>query len=139
MHDFVNTYRLQAATTEDFKAMVEKHMSRGMDLEGNHRMDWFFSEYVYGTDLPAYHFEGDATPNGEGWNVHFKLTQSGVGANFGNAVPIYLELADGKVVTPGFGDHPWFENHRTDCAVAQVVCSDQKGVDQLLLRRAVHG
>ena len=101
MHDFVNTYRLQAATTEDFKAIVEKHMSRGMDLEGNHRMDWFFREYVYGTDLPAYHFEGDATPNGEGWNVHFKLTQSGVGANFVNAVPIYLELAGGKVVRLG--------------------------------------
>ena len=27
MHDFVDTYRLQAATTEDFKAIVEKHMS----------------------------------------------------------------------------------------------------------------
>jgi len=66
MHDFVNTYRLQAATTEDFKAIVEKHMSPGMDLEGNHRMDWFFREYVYGTDLPAYHFEGQATPNGDG-------------------------------------------------------------------------
>jgi aminopeptidase N len=41
MHDFVDTYRLQAATTEDFKAIVEKHMSPGMDLDGNHRMDWF--------------------------------------------------------------------------------------------------
>jgi len=101
MHDFVNTYRLQAATTEDFKAIVEKHMSPGMDLEGNHSMDWFFREYVYGTDLPAYHFEGQATPNGDGWNVHFRLTQSAVGANFVNTVPIYLELADGKVVRLG--------------------------------------
>jgi hypothetical protein len=101
MHDFVNTHRLQAATTEDFKAIVEKHMSPGMDLEGNHTMDWFFREYVYGTDLPAYHFEGDATPSGEGWSVHFKLTQSGVDAHFANAVPIYLELADGKVMRMG--------------------------------------
>ena len=101
MQDFVKTYRLQAATTEDFKAMVEKHMSPGMDLEGNHRMDWFFREYVYGTDLPAYHFEGEATPNGEGWNVHFKLTQSKVGADFVNTVPVYLELADGKVLRLG--------------------------------------
>jgi hypothetical protein len=101
MHDFVSIYQLQAATTEDFKAIVEKHMSPGMDLEGNHRMDWFFREYVYGTDLPAYHFEGDATPNGDGWSVHFRLTQSGVGATFANSVPIYLELADGKIMRLG--------------------------------------
>jgi len=101
MHDFVSTYSLQAATTEDFKAIVEKHMSPGMDLEGNHTMDWFFREYVYGTDLPAYHFEGDATPSGDGWSVHFKLTQSGVDAHFANPVPIYLELADGKVMRLG--------------------------------------
>ncbi len=101
MRDFVNTYRLQAATTEDFKAIVEKHMSPGMDLEGNHTMDWFFREYVYGTDLPAYHFEGDATPSGDGWNLHLKLTQSGVPADFKMLVPIYLELADGKMIRLG--------------------------------------
>jgi hypothetical protein len=41
MRDFVSTYRLQAATTEDFKAIVEKHMSPNMDLDGTHTMDWF--------------------------------------------------------------------------------------------------
>src|SRR5208282_4520043 len=46
MQDFANTYRGKAATTEDFKAMVEKHMSQQMDLDGNHKMDWFFNEYV---------------------------------------------------------------------------------------------
>lgn len=101
MHDFVDTYRLQAATTEDFKAIVEKHMTPNMDLEGNHKMDWFFREYVYGTDLPAYHFEGDATPSGDGWKLHFKLVQSNVGANFANSVPVYLEMADGKVLHLG--------------------------------------
>ncbi len=65
MHDFLQTYRLKAATTEDFKAIVEKHMSPAMDLDRNHRMDWFFNEYVYGTDLPNYHFESQVTPSGE--------------------------------------------------------------------------
>jgi hypothetical protein len=101
MHDFVDTYRLQAATTEDFKAIVEKHMLPGMDLEGNHTMDWFFREYVYGTDLPAYHFESDFAPSGDGWKVHFKLVQSGVDAKFVNAVPLYMELADGKIMRMG--------------------------------------
>jgi Peptidase family M1 domain len=96
MHDFVNTYRLQAATTEDFKAIVEKHMSPYMDLDGNHKMDWFFNEYVYGTDLPAYHFEAQVTPSGEGSTLHFKLIQSEVPAGFKMLVPIYLEFEDGK-------------------------------------------
>ena len=77
-------------------------MSKDMDLDGNHRMDWFFNEYVYGTDLPAYHFEGDVTPNGETLALHFKLSQSGVPPGFKASVPVYLELADAKVVKVGF-------------------------------------
>ena len=28
-----------------------------MDFDGNHKMDWFFNEYVYGTQLPSYTHE----------------------------------------------------------------------------------
>ena len=101
MRDFVSTYRLKAATTEDFKAIVEKHMIPGMDLDGNQRMDWFFNEYVYGTSLPNYHFETQVTPDGDNTVLHYKLTQSSVTDSFKNAVPIYLELADGRVLKLG--------------------------------------
>jgi hypothetical protein len=101
MHDFVDTYRMKAATTEDFKAVVEKHMSPGMDLDKNHRMDWFFNEYVYGTELPVYHFEGEVTQNGDATSMHFKMTQTGVSANFRMLVPVYLELSDGRVMSMG--------------------------------------
>jgi len=101
MHDFVEGHRLQAATTEDFKAAVERHMSPQMDLDNNHRMDWFFNQYVYGTDLPTYHFEGQVIKNGDATSVHVKLTQSGVSPNFRMLVPIYLELTDGKVTRMG--------------------------------------
>jgi hypothetical protein len=101
MHDFVDTYRLKPATTEEFKAIVEKHMSSGMDIDRNHRMDWFFNEYVYGTELPTYHFESQITANGDAATLHFKLGQSGVPSSFGMVVPIYLELADGKIMRLG--------------------------------------
>jgi hypothetical protein len=101
MHDFLKSNWLKAATTEDFKAVVERHMSPGMDLDGNHRMDWFFRQYVYGTDLPSYHFEAQVTQNGDKTSLHYKLTQSGVPPEFRMAVPIYLELTDGKVVRLG--------------------------------------
>ncbi|MGA2171181.1 MAG: hypothetical protein ABSG62_23605 [Terracidiphilus sp.] len=101
MHDLVDSHRLQAATTEDFKAAVEKHMSQAMDLDGNHRMDWFFNQYVYGTELPAYHFEGQVTQTGDAASLHFKLVQSGVSSGFKMLVSIYLEFADGKVAHLG--------------------------------------
>jgi aminopeptidase N len=101
MHDFVASHRLQAATTEDFKATVEKHMDRQMDLDGNHRMDWFFNQYVYGMDLPTYHFESQLTKDGDATTVHFKLTQSGVPASFKMIVPVYLELTDGRTTHLG--------------------------------------
>jgi hypothetical protein len=101
MHDFVKTYWLKPATTEDFKAMVEKHMTPGMDLDHNHTMDWFFNEYVYGTELPTYHFEGQTTDGADGTSLHVNLSQSGVSEDFKMAVPIYLEFADGKVMRLG--------------------------------------
>ena len=101
MHDFVDTYRLKVATTEDFKAMVEKHMTAGMDLDRNHKMDWFFNEYVYGTDLPQLHFESQIKSNGDADSLYFKLTQSGVPETFKMTIPIYLELGDGRTVRLG--------------------------------------
>ena len=102
MRDFVTTYNGKVATTEDFKAMVEKHITPEMNLQGNGKMDWFFREWVYGTALPSYAFDSSFEKNSAGDVVlKYKLTQSGVDQNFGMPVPIYLELADGKIVRLG--------------------------------------
>jgi Peptidase family M1 domain len=102
MQDFVKTYSGKAATTEDFKAMMEKHMTKEMDLDGNHRLDWFFDEYVYGTALPTYkiNYTFDKNPSGDVL-FGFKVTQSGVDDKFRMVVPIYLELADGRTAFVG--------------------------------------
>ena len=102
MQDFVKTYSGKAATTEDFKAVVEKHMTRDMDMDGNHRMDWFFNEYVYGTALPSYQLDSSFSRDADGKVVlWFKVTQSGVDNKFRMVVPIYLELADGRIINLG--------------------------------------
>jgi aminopeptidase N len=98
MQDFVKTYGGKAATTEDFKAMVEKHMTAEMDLDSDHRMDWFFNEYVYGTALPTYQFTSSFDKDANGDVVFsFKLGQTGVDDKFRMVVPIYLEMPDGKI------------------------------------------
>jgi hypothetical protein len=102
MQDYVKSYSGKAATTEDFKAMMEKHMIPEMDLEGNHRLDWFFNEYVYGTALPTYQIQSTFNKDANGDVVFgFKVTQSGVDGRFRMIVPIYLELADGHTVNLG--------------------------------------
>jgi hypothetical protein len=102
MQDFVKTYTNKPATTEDFKAIVEKHMTADMDLEGNHRMDWFFNEYVNGTALPSYKIDYRFDKDANGDVVFgFKIAQSGVDDKFRMLVPIYLELADGRMVNLG--------------------------------------
>jgi hypothetical protein len=65
-------------------------------------MDWFFDEYVYGTALPSYKFDPSFDKDANGDVVmSFKLTQSGVDQSFRMLVPIYLEMADGRVLPLG--------------------------------------
>jgi hypothetical protein len=96
MHDFVATYSGKDASTEDFKAMVEKHMKPAMDLDGNHRMDWFFSQFVYGEEIGSYHLTYSIAPDSEG-KIQFtgKLTQSGVSPRFRVRMPIYVDFGKG--------------------------------------------
>jgi len=102
MHDFTKTYANRQASTEDFKAMVEKYMTKEMDIDKNHTIDWFFSEYVYGTEYPAYKFEHSFSNDANGDTVlNFKVTQSGVSENFVMLLPMYLDLGGGRVARLG--------------------------------------
>jgi len=96
MHDFVKTYFNQNASTEGFKRVVEKHMTPTMDLDGNKRMDWFFNEWVYGTELPRYKLEYTLATEADGKvTLTFTVAQSGVSERFKMLVPVYLDF-DGK-------------------------------------------
>jgi aminopeptidase N len=98
MQDFVSTYKGKAATTEDFKAVVEKHISASMDVSGDHKMDWFFNQYVYGTGAAQYSFRGTVDYTADG-KTHFKaeLTRSGVPDTWMDVVPLYAHIGDKTV------------------------------------------
>ena len=95
MQDYCKTFDNKAASTEDFKAIVEKHMLRSMDLDGNHKMDWFFNQYVYGMGQPEYTFRAniDLTPEGK-THVHANLTRTGVPDTWKDAVAMYAHVGD---------------------------------------------
>jgi hypothetical protein len=98
MKDFTQTYDNKAASTEDFKTIVEKHMSRNMDLDGNHRMDWFFNQYVYGTGIPQYEFQysTEATADGK-TKVSITITRNGVPDTWKDMVPLYVHQGQGMI------------------------------------------
>lgn len=96
MQDYTKSFSGKAASTEDFKAVVERHMTQVMNLDQNNRMDWFFSQYVYGTGIAQYHM--DYTVQGQGnnqWLLSGTVTQSGVPDGWKDILPLYLR-ANGK-------------------------------------------
>ncbi|HEU5400245.1 MAG TPA: M1 family aminopeptidase [Terriglobales bacterium] len=98
MHDFVESHRDRPATTESFKKVVERHMTKTMDLQGNGSMDWFFREWVYGTEIPKYRFEYHVTPaDGGKFKLSMTVTQSEVSQNFAMLVPVFADFGKGMV------------------------------------------
>ncbi len=97
MKDFLAQFANRAVSSEDFEAIVEKHMKPAMDLDHNHSMSWFFSEWLLTTDVPSYKLEYSLIPQ-KGGKVLFagKLTQSGVSPDFKMPVPVFGEFSGRK-------------------------------------------
>lgn len=98
MHDFVEKHRDMPASTESFKSIAEKHITKAMDFQGNGRLDWFFKEWVYGTQVPRYRFEYKLEPaEGRKVTAHLTLTQSEVNDQFAMLVPVFADFGKGWI------------------------------------------
>jgi len=96
MQDFTKSFYNTDITTEDFKRIVEKHITPLMDVDKNGTMSWFFDQFVYGTEIPAYTFEYQIGKTADGKTVaNGKITQSGVSNDFAMVVPIYIDFGKG--------------------------------------------
>lgn len=93
MQDFTKSFSGKAASTEDFKAVVERHMTDAMLVDNSHNMDWFFNEYVYRTGIAQYHLDYtvQAKPNNQ-WLLSGTVTQSGVPDGWKDSLPLYLQV-----------------------------------------------
>jgi len=102
LKDFVKTYYNRNASTEDFKRMVEKHITREMDLDGNGKMDWFFNQWVHGTRIPHYELDYHVKSAKDGkFMLSCTITQSRVDDSFKMRVPIYVLFEKGKLFRLG--------------------------------------
>lgn len=91
MRDFYRERAGRSATTEDFRAAVER--AAGVNMR------WFFDQWVYGTDVPTYRFSYRTEPaDGGRWRVVCRIEQSNVPATFRMPVLVRVEFPDGSFV-----------------------------------------
>jgi hypothetical protein len=102
MKDFVSTYSGKNPSTRDFQTVVERHMSPTMDLEKNGKMDWFFRQWVYGTEIPRLSAKIDVQDlGGDQYKLVGTARQEGASDDFLGFVPLYLEFEKGSFVRLG--------------------------------------
>ncbi len=101
MKDYTATYGGAFASAADFQKVVERHMVPAMNATGNGRMDWFFHQWVQGTEVPRYVADLKVEPMGEETHVHGTVRQQGVSKDFRAVVPLYVEVGKNELVRVG--------------------------------------
>ena len=96
MQDFIKSNYNKDISTNDFKLAVEKYITPAMDIDQNKTMNWFFDQWVYGTEMPSYKLTYSVTKGADGKPaLTGKIIQSGVSENFVMTVPIYVDYGKG--------------------------------------------
>jgi hypothetical protein len=104
MADFVKTWSGKNPSTDDFQAVAEHHMTKDLDLAGNGKLDYFFNQWVHGTDIPTLTSALDVADLGGGkYRISGTITQAGVPPEFRTSVPIYLDFGNDRFVRLGVG------------------------------------
>jgi hypothetical protein len=102
MHDYAASFAGKQASTADFQHVVERHMVPAMNATGDGKMDWFFRQWVFGTEVPRLTADLHLEPAGGGQvRIRGSIVQSEVSADFRTLVPIYLEFDKAQFVRAG--------------------------------------
>jgi hypothetical protein len=102
MRDFASSYAGKNPSTADFQKVVERHMVPSMNATKNGKMDWFFQQWVDGTEIPRYSSKFDLKDEGGGkFRVAGTVTQDSVSKDFCVIMPLYFDFGKGKVARFG--------------------------------------
>jgi aminopeptidase N len=100
LRSFLETYQGKDVSTDDFVRHAEQFMTPASDLEHNHRLDWFFNEWVYETGVPTYTLQSSVEQiSARKFLVRGTITQSEVPSDFEMLVPVVAEMGKDKKVT----------------------------------------
>ncbi len=95
MTDFVNRYRNQAASTDDFRLVANEHFARTpiARLYRVNNLDWFFSEWVYTSGMPSYQMDYriEDQPDGKAL-LSGTITQKHVPSDWFMVLPVVISF-----------------------------------------------
>ena len=95
MQDFARTYTGLSPSTADFQKVAERHIVPMMNATGDGKLDWFFHQWVDGTEIPRLVNDLKVEKQGEEYHVTGSIHQEGVSDTFRTLVPVYAELVKG--------------------------------------------
>lgn len=99
MKDFVERYRNKVASTDDFRIVAGEHFAKTPIAQRYKLTDlnWFFKQYVYQTELPAYKLEYQFQDQSDG-SVLFTgtLAQENVPEKWFMALPVVFTFGENK-------------------------------------------
>ncbi|MGZ8867359.1 MAG: M1 family metallopeptidase [Thermoanaerobaculia bacterium] len=102
MKDFLAQYSWKSASTDDFRKVVDRHMTPQMNAGDTGTMEWFFNQWVHGTEVPKFRSTLTLQPVSPGvWKLSGEVSQEGVSADFRSVVPLYVDFGGDAVVSIG--------------------------------------
>lgn len=89
LRDIQQQYSGKKTSTQDFRAVVERHVG--------HDMGWFFNEWIYGTDIPTYTcaYSVDKAP-ADKYVVHCRIVQRNTDSAFQMPMIVKADFGDGR-------------------------------------------
>ena len=91
MKDYVEIHFNKNASTKSFQEVVEKHFDQDMD--------WFFDQWVYGTEVPTYKFTHTLQPSEDGkYILTLEVTQEKVSPSFKMPLPFAVNFEKGHSI-----------------------------------------
>lgn len=94
MTDFVERYRDQFASTDDFRAVANEHFAKTPIAQkyGLKDLNWFFHQWVYQTNLPSYELEYQVQDDAGSVMVTGTVTQQNVPEGWFMPLPLVFSF-----------------------------------------------
>jgi len=100
LREFGRRYDRSTATTDDFRQVLEEFLPPKARFEGERSLKWFFNEWVRGSSVPEIDVQKLVLKHrGQTTVASFNLRQQQCPESLATSVPIFAELAGGKLVS----------------------------------------
>ncbi len=97
LRDFASTFTGAEPSTGDFQSVMERHLTAKAAAVTGTRLDWFFRQWIDGTDIPRLRYKlRIEAASGGAYRLTGSVTQEGVPSDFRTVARLYVEHSSGE-------------------------------------------